>query len=214
MKLPEDKKERTKILVLIGIGVVVVLYLIVQFGILPYFKAKRDKLAKIEQVKIDIGNANREIAQHEKDKVENLDILRKITDVSDKYVIKPVLGNYKISASEVIEPITKKLNLKIDQFRPVGLLSEASQTSFRAFSARLTTVCSYEELICFIREIENNNPLISVLNISITGQGQENKEKHKVVFEVQWPAWADPEIPVQLAKQLNDLSKTPESGTK
>lgn len=216
MKLPEDKKERMKVLILIGIGVVVAIGLIFKapvVGILPVLKSKKEKLAKIEQLKTEIAAANKEIKQLDKDKAENLDILRKIAEVSGKYVLTPVLGNYKISASEVIEPIAKKYNIKIEQIRQIGISQEAGQTSVRAFGARVILFCSYENTRHLIAEIEQKNPLISVMNISITGK-TENREQHAVSFDVQWPVWADTEIPVKLAQQLKELDKTAESAPK
>ena len=130
MKLPEDKKERTKVLALIGIGVIFVVGLIFKapvVGVLPLMKSKKDKLAKIEQLKKDTEDANKEIRQHDKDKAENLEVLKKIVNESTKHVLKPVLGNYKISASEVIEPIAKKSNLTIQQIKHIGVPAESSQ---------------------------------------------------------------------------------------
>jgi len=220
MKLPDDKKERTKILVLIGIGAVIVVGLILKapvIGILPVLKSKKDKLEKIAKLNTDLASANKEIKQHLRDKAENLDILEKIGDISQKHVLKPVLGNYKIPASEVIEPIAKKQNLKIEQFRQIGISAEAAQTVLRAFSARVYVICSYDDLKSLIAEIENSNPLLCILNISIAVQGPESPEgleKHQAYFDVQWPIWADAETPSKLLQQLKDLIKTPGSGAK
>jgi len=217
MKLPEDKKERTKVLVLIGMGVVFAIGLILKapvVGILPVMDSKKIKLAKIEQLKKDIADANKEIKQHDKDKVENLAILQKIVNESAKFVLKPVLGNYKISASEVIEPIAKKYNLKLEQLKQIGVTSEAAQSSLRAFSARASFLCGYDDLEMIIKEIEMCNPFLSILNISITAQGIESREKHMVSFDVQWPVWAETDMPGKLAQQLKDLDKTAESGAK
>lgn len=216
MKLPEDKKERNKILALIGIGaivVVAVLFKMPVIGIMPLLASKQAKLAKMEVLRDDIEKANKEIKQHEKDKVENLEVLKKIIETSDIYVLKPVLGNYKLSASEIVEPAAKKMNIKLDQMRQIGVAPEANQTSYRAFSARVAVFCSYYEMVKLIREIEAGNPLLSVLNISITAQA-EFPEKHLIAFDVQWPVWADVETSAKLAKQLQDLTKTPESGAK
>ena len=217
MKLPEDKKERTKVLALIGIGVIFVVGLIFKapvVGVLPLMKSKKDKLAKIEQLKKDTEDANKEIRQHDKDKAENLEVLKKIVNESTKHVLKPVLGNYKISASEVIEPIAKKYNLKIQQIKQIGVTAEASQTSLRAFSARVSLFCGYDELECLVTDIEMSNPLLSVMNISITTQGSESREKHMVSFDVQWPVWAEVDTPDKLAQQLKDLDKTAEPGAR
>ena len=124
------------------------------------------------------------------------------------------LGNYKISASEVIEPIAKKYNLKIQQIKQIGVTAEASQTSLRAFSARVSLFCGYDELECLVTDIEMSNPLLSVMNISITTQGSESREKHMVSFDVQWPVWAEVDTPDKLAQQLKDLDKTAEPGAK
>ena len=50
MKLPEDKKERTQILALVGIGVIAVGYGIVQFGVKPFKAKKAERLTRIEEL--------------------------------------------------------------------------------------------------------------------------------------------------------------------
>lgn len=217
MKLPEDKKERTKVLVLIGIGTVILIGLIFKapvVGILPVIASKKAKLEKIEQLKKEIDDANKEIRQLDKDKAENLEVLQKIVNDSTKFVLKPVLGNYKISASELIEPIIKKYNLKIEQNKQLGVTGEANQTMLRSFGTRVSLFCGYDDLKNIITEIEMSNPFLSVLNISITAQGIESREKHMVSFDVQWPVWAETDIPGKLAQQLKDLDKTAEPSAK
>jgi len=209
MKLPEDKKQRTQVLALIGIGAVVVVVLIFQMpmvGILPIIKAKKEKRAKIEQLIIDIGKANKEVEQEKKDKVEDINTLKKIRDNAANYVIVPELGNYEIPAANYIDAIAQKLDLKLEAKRQLGLSADNGQTFFRIFSLRVTLECSYEEAVKFVKEVENGNPLISVVNIAITGQSPPKQEKHMVSFDVQWPAWTDPEMPAKMDIQIKELS--------
>jgi hypothetical protein len=215
MKWPEDKKERMQWLVMIGIGTVVVLYVAVQFGIMPILKSKKAKLARIEELKVEIANAEKEIKQRTKDEAENKEVLQKIMDISEKYVLKPVLGlNYKITAGEVIEPVAKKQGLKIDSLRQVAIGVEASQSSLKAFTARTVLSCGYNDLVKLIREIEASNPFLSVIAVTVTSQGPESPEKHLVTFDVEWPVWADTEMPAKLSKQLKDPPKSQEAGAK
>jgi len=211
MKLPADKKERTKILVLIGMGVIVVIVLIFQMpviGIQPILKAKKAKKARIEQLKVDIANANKEIEQKKKDTDENIDTLQKIKNTADKYVLVPELMNYEIPAGNYIDEIARKLNLKLEPKRPLGISSETAQAFFKTFTMRIALECSYDEVVSFIKEVESGNPLISVANISISGQlPPKDIEKQMVSFDVQWPTWADPEMPAKMAQQIKDASE-------
>jgi len=207
MKLPEDKKQRTQILVLIGIGVlafIIALFQMPVIGIIPIMKSKKEKQEKIEKLDVDIGKANKEIKQQERDKVENLDTLQKIKDLADKYVLVPELGNYEIPAANYIDAIARKLNLKIDSKRQQGISPETAQKFFQTFSLRISLECSYDNAVKMIKEVEAGNPLISVANIAITGQPAPKIEQHLVSFDVQWPVWAEQETPARIAKQLSD----------
>lgn len=211
MKLPEDKKERTKVLALIGIGAVAILVGLFYGVIRPTVAYKKATLEKIVKLRADIAKATVEIDQMSKDRKANVETLEKIRDLSDRYLLKSRLGNFQLSAAEIIEQLAHSAGLPPEvvlQVKEVGLGSMArasnSKTApvLRTYTSHLALVCDYNTLIRFIRVIEDSNPLFCVMNISIQGRPPPNMTVHACAFDVQWPVWVDPDMPSKLEAKL------------
>ena len=67
MKLPDDPKERTQMLVLIGIGVIAAIYLVIQFGVLPIL-AKKKAMASRSEAKARLVNVLTRKSNRRRDK--------------------------------------------------------------------------------------------------------------------------------------------------
>ena len=216
MKLPEDKKERMKVLVLIGIGVVAVLVGL-YFGITRLVGMKKGWQANIKTLEERIRKADLEIDPMSKDRKVNMEALLKIKDLSDKYVLKPRIGNnYDISAREFIDLDAQKVGMPIP---PATLTISGASVGdvpgggkgalVRTYTTRVTLTCSYNDVIRFIKQIQDSNPLVSVLNIAISGRGAKEVENHLVTFDVQWPIWADQEMAGRLDAQVRAGETSP-----
>jgi len=211
MKLPDDKKQRTQVLALIGIGAILILVGL-YFGIGFVRDQKRTIAKKTEELKENIRKANIEIDQMSKDRKVNTEALLKIKDLSDKYLLKPRLGgNYYLSAKEIIEAVAQKLNLTTPGatlgISDVGLsdVSPASGKTMppvRAYTAHISLTCGYNDLVRFIRTIEEDNPLVSAMNITIASRAAPNVEAHSVAFDAQWPVWSDEAWPARVEAQI------------
>jgi hypothetical protein len=211
MKLPEDKKQRTQVLALIGIGVILVLVGLF-YGIGFIRDQKKATADKTKKLKEDIRKANLEIDQMSKDRKDNTETLQKMKDLSDKYLLKQRIGNnYFLSAKEILETEAQKVNL-LTPTAMLGIseigLSDISPASgkvvppVRAYTAHVSIVCGYNDLVRFIRTIEDDNPLVSVMNITIVARSPPNVETHAAAFDVQWPVWTDQEMPSKLEAQI------------
>lgn len=210
MKLPENKQERTKILALILVGVGMGLYIIVSFGVKPLLKSRAKKQARIEELKQEIEKVDKKVKLMARDEKLNRETIREIKEISDEHVLQPRLGNYLLVAAEIIEGFAAKLGIPLQGIVPIGpseirpISGNASDPVLKAYTVRVTLESSYGEMTRLIQEIESDNPLLCAVNVGIAGRPKENPEKHKISFDVQWPTWVDPELPVKLADQLTE----------
>jgi hypothetical protein len=196
-------------------GVVLVLVGLYYGVINPTMAKKKATLAKIGELKESLEKANREIDQMSKDRKTNLEAVLTIKSLSDKYLLKPRLGNFLLSATEIIEEQAKRIGLTV-QVRDVGLGPVVPERAppVKAYTAHVSVICGYRDLIRFIREIETDNPMICVMNISIQGRASPDVETHSIGFDVQWPVWADQEMPSNLEAQLAAMGANEKRGAK
>lgn len=208
MKLPEDKQARMKVLILIAIGTVAVLY-VAQLGVKSLRKSKKAKTARLQELEEQQKKATLEIRRMPRDLELNRETVKKIKEISDKFVLKPVLGNYLLKAREIIEQYAKKLDIVLEDIREAGISQvprrrgRKTDRTFHIYTARVTLDCGFHDIARFLREIKSSNPYLCVASLEIAGRPKE-PEEHKITFDVQWPIWADYEMPGRLEEQLKE----------
>jgi hypothetical protein len=63
--------------------------------------------------------------------------------------------------------------------------------AFRPYSVRVDTQCNYDQVCRLIKTLEENNPYLGVLGISISARGG-SPESHQISITLEWPSWKDP----------------------
>lgn len=215
MKLPEDKKERMKFLIMIFIGVAVAGYVLVAFGIIPLLNAKKAAIEEIAATRDQVEKAEREIALMAKDRVLNLEALKNTRDISEKYFLRPRIGNFLLSATEFIEEQTRDVGITLEpnsvkEIGPGEIItapSDKSEVVVKTYTAHVVIKAGYNQLLKLLHSIETANPLITITAVSITGDS-EKPEVHNIQFDVQWPIWATADMPTKLDQQIkaNEIS--------
>ncbi|MDP6631572.1 MAG: hypothetical protein QGH29_11480 [Kiritimatiellia bacterium] len=153
MKLPDNKQERTKIFVMIGLGAALVVLGIVQGIINPLRNSRKAKFARLEECKTGVEKARREIRAAARSFDRRMDTLRTIRQVSEQQILHPVLGKYLFSHShkeksqeETIIFVTVGLAMPDSILRETGLPEDtelarrhliATETKRRALLAEI-----------------------------------------------------------------------------
>ncbi len=217
MKLPENKQERTKIFVMIGLGTALVLLGIVQGIINPLRHSRQAKFARLEECKTGVSRARKEIRAAARSFDRRMETLKSIRNISEQYILHPVLGNYLLQATEIIEAHTEALGIIIEPVREVGISDIPPNSKGRGerllkgYTVRINMVASYRDAVRLMREIEAHNPYACVTSLIIRPRPAEDFENHNVTLEVQWPVWADPDFPREIEEQLMEqISKQEE----
>ena len=205
MKLPENKKERIQVLVLLAVGTLAVLYAGIKLGVGPLIQGKKARVAQMEQLKNDVDKAKSFLEQTTGDGARNYETLSKITDFSEKYFLKPRLENFLLPATEMVEDWIAEAGIKMAPPAELGRTdipqAEAARNVVRAYSMGFNLTCSTLELIRLLRVIEKENPSITVSRLSIVGNPAQ-PEKHTVNFSIQIPIWTDGEMPNRVRAEL------------
>ena len=210
MRLPDDKQKRIKILVVIGLGATLVVLGIVQGIIVPLVRVRKEKKARIEECRQGLEEARRQIRAAAATLDQNKEALQTINEISERYILHPVLGNYLLEATEHIERHARNANVKVRSIREVGISeipTHGGERAFKSYTVRLDLECSYRDVASLLREIEASNPYLCVTAITIGGQSRVDPEKHQVSLNVQWPIWADPQTPASLKEQMEETTE-------
>jgi len=201
MKLPEDKKTRNQVLVMIVIGIIAVIYLGFTYGISPLLAMKEKSRKNIKNFTTKTKKAVAEIKYVHKDREDSAKALIQAKEIADENVLLPTLANnYLIPAQAIIEACAKAAKVEA-QVKQLGIANFKSSGALRAYRVGVVLECGYNELIDFLSELEKNNACICVPSISISGNasdsgrsgrssGTKDITKHSISLEVQWPIWA------------------------
>jgi hypothetical protein len=209
MKLPENKQERTKVFIMIGLGAALVLLGIVQGIINPLRNMRKNKFARLEECKTGVEKARKEIRAAARSFDRRMETLRNIRDISEKHILHPVLGNYLLQATDIIETHAEDLGVAVEPVREIGISdippdSSGAERLLKAYTVRVSMAASYHDVLRLMREIEVHNPYACVTSLMIRPRPTEDVENHNVSIEVQWPVWADPEFPEEVEEQLKE----------
>jgi hypothetical protein len=213
MKLPDDKKERTKILLLIAIGAVAVLYGIFS-GIMMGQKSMNERVAKIEQLQEKLRKSELTVKRLNSDLLSSSNSLSELHDIANVrgWVLKDRLGNFLLGATEVVEEQAKAAGALIGPIKEGGISqipqgdNPVATNTFHIYTANVQMEGGVHALLRLLRGLESNNPYLCVSAVSITAQ-RGKPEKHAITFDVQWPIWADPKGPSKLEEQVEALKR-------
>jgi len=209
MKLPEDSRERTKIIALIVIGAAGVLYAVVQLGGL-LLKSGNEKSGAAEDLEEELRRARLEIKRMSVDRETSRATLLRIKEISDKFMLHPRLGNFLIGATDMLERHAKTAGLQLASIREIGSADIAygrkaalqSEFAVKSYTVRVAVECGFNELVALLSEIERSNRFLCITSLGIDTQTDRDPENHKITLDVQWPTWAAYDTPSKLEEQL------------
>jgi len=208
MKLPEDKQERTKVLVLVAIGGIAVIFGIIQGVINPMRTYKQEQANRLIELGDQIEKAKRAINRASSDEERNIEAVTRIKEISDKYILHPVLGNFLLGPTRILERNASSVGITLDSVREVGISEILQDTRkkidnvFKSYTVRVSVACGYTDLAKFLKEVEAGNPYLCMTSMTITGNPDADPETHAITLDIQWPVWADYEMSTALEKQL------------
>ncbi|MBL7114660.1 MAG: hypothetical protein ISS35_02750 [Kiritimatiellae bacterium] len=212
MKLPDDPKDKMKVLLLITIGVLATVAAVAQ-GVIYLIRQENQLSERLADLEWQTTSANENISSAENCRTKNVHTIQSIVTISETHILHPILGNYRLGASEVLERIALGSGISLDSIQEVGILdipkpkNKTGKNVLKAYTVRISTHCGYAKLQEFIRQLELNNPYVCISTLSIIGQQDVDPESHRVVMGIQWPIWSNPEMAVQMMERMTQAYK-------
>lgn len=199
MKLPVGKKER--IILFSGIGVVTlgILFAVVQWGVLPLFESRHDLEASLDQQRMKLKKARRELDYFPGLQKNYYDIIGRLARIRSESIQRPILGSYLVGVSEQVDQCARLAGVKVDDVREIGVgemphrQKPATPSSFKIFSVLVYAQGSYETLSHFLQRIEETHPFMCVSEIGIVGQA-DNPEVQRLTARMEWPIEPSTEV--------------------
>lgn len=197
MKLPVNKKDRIQVFVLIGIGVVAVLYAVVQLAVLPFLASKQKLRDSLQTKKAKLEKAGRELNYAPSIKTEFDSVTGELDRIIANHVLRPILGSYLVGVTETLEGMARSCDIKVDEIQEIGVREpprtgkkDTAARAFKSYAVQLSAKISYEQAATLIRKLEEMNPYVCVSELRITGQ-PDNPEQHRVTVRIEWPIEAE-----------------------
>lgn len=213
MKWPTDKKTQQQYIALILIGVVFVIVILVMFVVTPIRDTKRDTKIAIEELKANLAKSDNIIRYKERDEADNFKALTDLKSISENCFLKAVLGNYLLVAREVFDAQITDFACAIEPVREVGpgqIPYLGAVGVVNSYTARIALRCGLHDLVRLLRRLETSNPYATLTTLTVSGlhggssSDYETKENHSISFDIQWPIWANPEMPLKIEEQLEE----------
>ena len=198
MRLPEDKRDRTKILLLLALLVGGAFYGVWAFVYHPLVTGRAEALTRRDQLEQELHAARVHIRRMEEMRREMQQVARNLRARSEYDMIHPRLGNYLLEARETVQRHGRAAGVdqirvtELDFVHPPRRPDNEPPPRIRGYAVRVTAECSYAQLTHWLELLEEHNALLSVSQLQIAAQ-PDNPRKHQVGFEVQWPVWINPE---------------------
>ena len=199
MKLPENKAERIRLIVLGAVACIIFVILVTQFVARPFFARWGEIRATRAEIQEKIEKAEAELAKMRRNDVEFRELTAQLDRLSKEHVIQPVLGTYLLGVQERIENLAATCGVKIESVKETGIMEIPGmrglrERAVRSYGVQVSASAGYEALLRLFQALETSNPYVCISGLSIVAV-PDTPERHRITFRVQWPVWRDPTNP-------------------
>jgi hypothetical protein len=221
MKLPDDPKERSQLMVLMGIFGMDAVYGIYMAASSVVMKPQREKQEQIEEITEKLRKANDAIELMPMSQKNNDKHIAIISEIDSKYVLHPRMGkNYLLPAEEFVREQEAASDSKVISVKEIGISEfptpeppkatgdahapkpKPKVYAFKIYTVRVEVAEGLHNLIKLIKQIESAHPLVSISTINITPE-EETPFIHNMSFDIQWPIWNATMTTEKIMGQLN-----------
>lgn len=192
MKLPDAKKDRMVFFALIGVVVIVVIFVAIQWGLIPVLDSKRALETSISERQDKLNKAKRELDYAPGIQKDYDDVTAQIEKIKKENVFRPILGSYLVGVSEQIESAARATGVKIEATREIGVVDipfkpkDSSLKAFKLFAVQVSAYGSFQSITRFILQMEERNPFFGITDMTISGQ-PDKPEEQRLNVRMEWP---------------------------
>jgi hypothetical protein len=186
------KKEQKQAVILVAMWVFGGMIALYQFVLRPFVLNRGQSTSELDELHVKIEKA--EIAMDGQDKVrrEYAGANAELQKATDEYIVP--MENPLSWVTEKVYNDARKVSVDVQSVAETGLSTPGwealikADRMFKPYGVRISTTCSYAQLLDLITTMEQGNPFLCVSGITISGQDQD-VTKHSVTLIVEWPMW-------------------------
>ncbi|MCX7009850.1 MAG: GspMb/PilO family protein [Kiritimatiellaeota bacterium] len=185
-------KEQKQIVALIGFGVLIVIALLYQFALTPLLESGDSRQQKMTKLQDDIALADKALQREMREHIEYIALTNQLAELTQTAVAP--YGRAFAWVTEQLYQVAKEAGVELGGLSGSGQAfgtPDSSGRTFTTFNAQMTVQCSYADLLRFLRLLDEKNPLVTVINLTVDGR-EQSPERHQVSLALEWPAWAQP----------------------
>lgn len=188
-------KEQKQIVVLIAFGVLIIGVVLHQFVLTPLLESGEKRRQDAAKLRDDIAKADEALKREVREQMEFTALKAQLARLTQTAVVP--YGSGFAWVTEQLYLIAKEAGVELGGLsgsgQPLGapLTPEPGGRTFSAFSAQLTLQCGYADLLRFLRVLEEQQPLVTVVNLTMDGRDQ-TPTRHQVNLTLEWPVWTQP----------------------
>ena len=189
-------KEQKQLWIMGGVLSAIVIFLIFQFGLSPFLAGKARMTEEYETLKAQLDQAMQGI-KGEAQLTETLNDKTRMLEQAYRESI-PAIENPLSWATKKIYGHARSIGVDIESVSEVDsdaqqwMGKDQAQRAFKPYAVRISTECTYAELVRLVRELEKNNAHMFVTDISVNSH-EPGFTKHTVSLVVEWPSWKSTE---------------------
>jgi hypothetical protein len=187
---PRDKQRlQWALAILVGGGALV--YVFVIQLILPLTHSKVQNLALLAKYKDDGLRDMKDLRSLTRDKEECAKLWRELNTITNRFVIRPVLGSTKVTVQSIVEPLAAECGLVLESVDERGqsevpVNKKAAPLTMDRYLLEISAVGSFAAARDFVTAIEKTNEFVCVSDVEISGR-EGTPDKHKVRICMEWP---------------------------
>lgn len=186
------KKEQKQAVVLVAMWVLGGVFAVYQFVLVPFLRDRGKSVGELEELQVQIQKAEVAMDGQSKVRAEYAEATKHLQEATEKYIVP--LENPLSWVTEKVYMHTRRVGVDVQSVAeisgtaPLWKQLTKRQRFFRPYAVRITTFCSYAQLIQIVRSLEESNPFLCVSEINVAGAGHSPMQ-HSVNVVVEWPMW-------------------------
>lgn len=188
MNISDKKVQYVIIGTIVGCALI---FLILQFVILPALNSWKEGLAKVKEMRQKTAEM-RVLVQARPIIQTQIDEARSAIKKMAGNIPLPVLGNYLLGMEEQIRACVSNLEVTVTAIADNDVLEISPGISrFKIYRVRVQANAGFHEYIKLVTNIQKSNPLCSISGLNIVAH-ENSPSVHEINFLVAWLVWSDP----------------------
>jgi type II secretory pathway component PulM len=192
-------KEQKQVAMLIVMGLLIAGALLYAFVVLPLQAGAERRQLEGNALREKLIKADLALKHEVRAKAEGVRKRGQLDSLTNSAVAP--FGNAFAWVTEQLYQVVKETGVEFEGLvgnsQPLGTVAPAGLAggrTFSAFTAQMTLLCNYTDLLRFLRGLEENNQQLTVTSLTIDRRDQQ-AGRHQVSLTLEWPIWGQPTVP-------------------